>query len=335
MLTSARNLERALVGGGAVLLAALVWRSGVEAILADIAVVGWGFALIVAAEGPVIAISAAGWWYAIAPESRRIPLRRLARFRIAGEAVNHLTPTATLGGEFVRARLAAQYIGAPAGAASVTLAKFTETAGQYVFGLLGLVFVFDRLPGLSSYQGWAGAMALAAICGVALLGVLLWRGIYSTGARWLGRFGRFRSSLHHHRANIFAVDDSIRQAFERRPGDIVLSTLILAFSFSLRAIEVWIILTLLGLPATLVNCVGIEVLSVLVNSVFFFMPAKVGTQEGGKMLIFALLGLPPEKGLVLGLVRRARELTWDVAGLAVYAAERRRTVVADEALSST
>jgi hypothetical protein len=63
----------------------------------------------------------------------------------------------------------------------------------------------------------------------------------------------------------------------------------------------------------------VEVLSVAIDALFFFVPAKAGVQEGGKALIFRLLGLDPAKGLVVGIVRRLRELTWSLAGLVVLA----------------
>ena len=46
------------------------------------------------------------------------------------------------------------------------------------------------------------------------------------------------------------------------------------------------------------------------------VPAKVGTQEGGKVLLFALLGMDPARGLTVGVVRRIRELAYAGLGLA-------------------
>jgi len=60
---------------------------------------------------------------------------------------------------------------------------------------------------------------------------------------------------------------------------------------------------------------AIEVLSITIDGILFVIPAKIGTQEGGKVLIFTLLGLPPTQGLAFGLVRRVRELAWAAVGL--------------------
>ena len=50
----------------------------------------------------------------------------------------------------------------------------------------------------------------------------------------------------------------------------------------------------------------------------------VALKEAGKAAIFAGLGLPPDKGFTLGLIRHVRELVWAAAGLALYAAHERR-----------
>ncbi|UPT75927.1 MAG: hypothetical protein M0D55_09805 [Elusimicrobiota bacterium] len=54
------------------------------------------------------------------------------------------------------------------------------------------------------------------------------------------------------------------------------------------------------------------------------VPAKIGTQEGGKAVIFKGLGLGAELGFTVGLIRHVRELVWAGAGLFLYAAQQRQ-----------
>lgn len=65
--------------------------------------------------------------------------------------------------------------------------------------------------------------------------------------------------------------------------------------------------------------------AVLVEGALFFVPARVGVQEGGLYAIFLALGLDPVAGFSLGIVRRLRELTWGLAGPAILAFVRRRS----------
>ena len=68
---------------------------------------------------------------------------------------------------------------------------------------------------------------------------------------------------------------------------------------------------------------AIEVLSAAIDSLLFMVPAKVGTQEGGKTAIFATLGLSASAGLAFGIVRHIRELAWAGFGLLLGTAHRR------------
>ena len=74
-----------------------------------------------------------------------------------------------------------------------------------------------------------------------------------------------------------------------------------------------------ALAARLVDC-ETKVL-ITVDGFLFMVPAKIGTQEGGKVVIFAALGLPASLGFAFGVIRHIRELSWAGLGLLLcYAA---------------
>ena len=68
----------------------------------------------------------------------------------------------------------------------------------------------------------------------------------------------------------------------------------------------------------------IEVLSNAADMMFFMVPAKAGTQEAGKTVIFHWLGLGARTGLAFGIVRHLRELLWAALGVALYGMEMRK-----------
>ena len=111
----------------------------------------------------------------------------------------------------------------------------------------------------------------------------------------------------------------------RHPGRFLGSIAFFMLGYSWGAAEVWIICHFLGLPIGVETAFSVEFLSNLVDSLAFWVPAKIGTQEAGKTAIFAGLGLPPEMGFTLGLIRHVRELCWAGVGLGLYAAHQRRT----------
>jgi len=101
----------------------------------------------------------------------------------------------------------------------------------------------------------------------------------------------------------------------------------MAFFFvgwTLGAVEVSLALYLLRIPLTLERVLVIEILSTTIDAILFFVPGKVGTQEGGKVLIFSMLGLDPAQGLSFAIMRRIREMTWAGIGLVILSRDGRR-----------
>lgn len=317
-------VELGLFAAGAILLIVLVRQTGWRQIVADISLIGWGFVVIWAQESLAIGTSVLGWWYSIPPAHRSITFLRLARFRIVGEGINRLTPTATVGGEFVRARLLGREIGIREATAAVTLAKFAETAGQVVFIALGLALLLPFIDSLGGYRWAMMAIVLAAAVGCLALLRMLDRGFFGIAARRLSAVGIAPLWFKRHAPEIEEVDAMIQECVRGRSRDLVLSVFWYAMMFAVSTLEVALVFYFLDLPFTWQAVLGVEVLSVLVDGVLFFVPGKMGTSEGSKMLMFMMFGLPPEKGLALGLIRRAREMLWDVLGLAIYAVERGR-----------
>jgi hypothetical protein len=89
--------------------------------------------------------------------------------------------------------------------------------------------------------------------------------------------------------------------------------------WAVGAVEIYVILALVGGSGDWQTALALEIGSVLIDGILFFVPAKIGTQEGGKVLLFATLGLDPARGLTVGVVRRIRELTYAGLGLVVLA----------------
>jgi uncharacterized membrane protein YbhN (UPF0104 family) len=52
------------------------------------------------------------------------------------------------------------------------------------------------------------------------------------------------------------------------------------------------------------------------------VPASVGAQEGGYVVTFVALGLPPSTAVAFGLTRRVREILWIIVGLVIFALMR-------------
>src|SRR5207244_9369775 len=92
---------------GAALFTVLLIRQGAPQVGAAFASAGWAIAAVVIYHLAVpVLLDAAAWWV-LFPRSDRLPLRKLFWMRWVGESVSTLVPSAAVGGDIVRARLAA------------------------------------------------------------------------------------------------------------------------------------------------------------------------------------------------------------------------------------
>src|SRR5213075_3241984 len=127
---------------GAALFTFLLIRQGASQVVAAFASAGWAIPAVVIYHFAVpVLLDAIAWWV-LFPKSDRLPLRQLLWMRWIGESVSTLVPSAAVGGDIVRARLAS-INGAPVPVAAgsvlvdVTLGVFTQAA----FTVLGLALL--------------------------------------------------------------------------------------------------------------------------------------------------------------------------------------------------
>jgi glycosyltransferase 2 family protein len=289
-------------------LAILVWRADTHAVRVAVLEVGWGIVLVVGQEVVAHLLNTLGWRFAFAREHvAALPFGELLRLRLAGDAINYLTPSATIAGEYARVAMLGDRLGADVRAASVVVAKSAQTLAQAVFmaaglSLLGAGFVI------------AGPRRSLALWGLGLGLLLAMLLIYGSTA---ARLGPVRAVLRN-------AARRLAEFLRDHPGRVMLSTFMFVLAYGWGSFEAYWICRFLGIPVPVFTALAIEVLSVTVDGILFMVPAKIGTQEGGKVAVFAALGLPASLGLAFGLVRHVRELSWAGIGMLLYALTARR-----------
>lgn len=314
-------LHLALAGGLALFLY-LVVTQGIAEVATVLGAAGWGLLGVALFHLVPMAADTVGWRHLIPPERRR-SLATLLWARWVGEAVNGLLPVAQVGGDLVKARLLTQrgMSGVTAGASVVvdlTLASFT----QVLFTLLGLGL-------LAAYLGGAGIVA-AVLTGTAIMGLMLAgfyvaqrRGLFSGLVGILGRIveGRDWQALV---GGAAALDRAIAEIYCDRRALLAAGAWRL-LGWIVGAGEVWLAMYILGHPVDLAQALLLESLGQAVRAAAFAVPGALGVQEGGFLVLGALLGLDPSLALALSLVKRVRELLLGVPGLIAWQiAEGRR-----------
>ena len=128
-----------LVAGGAALFTFLLIRQGAPQVVAAFTSARWWIAAVVIYHLAVpVLLDALAWWV-LFPKPERLPVWQLFWMRWVGESVSTLVPSASVGGDVVRARLAALHgASIPTSAASVLVDITLGVFVQIVFTLLGL-----------------------------------------------------------------------------------------------------------------------------------------------------------------------------------------------------
>jgi hypothetical protein len=79
--------------------------------------------------------------------------------------------------------------------------------------------------------------------------------------------------------------------------------------------EVLVVLWTLHLPIHVLPVLAIEGVTRVLKFVSGWIPARLGSDEGGAISAFAVVGLSPVLGLALALTRRVRDLLWALIGI--------------------
>ena len=308
----ARWLELSCLLVGLGILGGTVWYVGLSELARDLGTIGWGLAVILLVESLGVVLNTWGWALAFPAGERRVSHGRLLAARLAGDGVNYLTPSATVGGELLRIRLLGADVPRSLRWASVSVAKLGQTVAQVVFVVLGLGLVLPRLLGTTPWVAWLGGAAAAILASVAFVW-LIGRGLWATLWGVARRVGLRRIVP----TAWIGPGQDLDAALGRLGGWRIAASLgCFVGGWAVGAAEIYLILVWLGGPVDWQTALALETGSVLIDGILFFVPGKVGTQEGGKVVLFAALGLSPARGFTVGIIRRIRELTYAGLGLA-------------------
>jgi len=315
---------------GLALALALCGYYGFAEIASGLGAAGWGVLAVIAFH-PLQVLFSSLAWQALLP---RPPAPRLLTFiglRWIREAVNNLLPVAQIGGEFVGARLLRQ-VGVPLGAsgASVTVDLTMEMMSQIIFTLLGLALLIPALHEPRIVPWAIGGIGLAVVIVAAFISAQRF-GLFHLVERGLIRLAE-RGSAWSSLGEIAGLHRSIT-ALYASPGRLGWACGYHMISWLLGGVEVMLALHLVGVSVDLREGLIIESLGQALRAAGFAIPASLGVQEGGYVLVCGLLGISPQAAIELSLLKRIREVALGVPALIVWQViEARRLVdrVADD-----
>lgn len=307
------------MAAGAAGLVWLVANTGIEKLWQEARGLGAGAVLFVALAGLEHLSHAWGWRRCFSPEHAP-GLRALFGAYLAGYAFGLLTPTAAVGGDVVRASLLPRGVPAAEAAASVAADRLACSLSDALLGLAGVAILLALGP-LATWHRVA-LVAATALLGFGIGGFFLlqrsgWLATRISAHPVVGRLGGGRLAERLSRAGV-DLDFRLRSLHLDRPEAFRGAFLRNLAASAVGGLQVAVFLAWQGEPRVAAAAAQLFLVGLALDMFAFFIPARLGIQEGSRMLGASVAGLDPALGLLLSLLLRAEQLLWAGIGLAVH-----------------
>lgn len=302
---------------GLAIAAWLVWRdhpAAVWALMRDA-----GFGLVLAGCLHLLPMCANAWdWRSLIRPAERPSFAAMLRLVWLRESINGLLPVARIGGEIVAFRLLRRHRVRPGSAlASLIVDTQLTLISQVVFALIACGYLLGHANSQATRFAGTFVWSIAALVPVLILFALAQHARpFERMAGTLNRLtsGKMLALL----GQSVRVDQSIKLIW-RRTGIVVRYLFVWqTLQCAGFALEIWAALHVLGTDATFAQAFVIEALIQMLSSVAFLVPGSLGVQEGGFVLIGAMLGFDAPTCLALAGARRVRDLLFYVPGLIAW-----------------
>jgi putative membrane protein len=318
------SLTLALAGVlGLATTTALILAAGPGNVARDVLSLRAGLLLVLAYHLVEIACAALAWRMLLAGHRRAAPAMFM-RARWIREAINALLPIPHIGDAVIGARILTQHdFALRFAAASVILDKLLEGFSMLAFILAGLG-LFIVLRGETQFLLWFEIGLVVA--GLALPAALLAQraGLFRLVERLLLALARRLNSAT--LETVAGLDDALCTL--SGAGIMASAGMVHLAAWVAGAGEVWLALRFMNYPIGAAEALVLESLAVAIRTAGFAVPAALGVQEGGYLVIGALLGLPPEVALALSLVRRIGQIALGIPALIVWQMAEARHLLA-------
>jgi len=259
------------------------------------------------------------WLQAVKAQRLSIPAGRLMGVRVASQSMGYLTVLGPVLSEPMKIKL----LGTPA-EPTITATALDDGVYWFTSTLMGIAG-WLCLPLIATHgvnHLWVASAVFALLLVLffivrqkSLLFVLV-RRLGNRSPRWLTRAAILESSIRGHR--------------RQQPKTISRMFWIDVLCQLLVASEVVVVLWALHLPIHLLSVIAIEGITRGFKLVSGWIPARLGSDEGGAISAFALAGFSPVLGLALALTRRVRDLLWALIGLCWLLWRSRNAIQQDE-----
>jgi glycosyltransferase 2 family protein len=319
-----------LLVGGLILLGWMVRQVGITDLIASCQIVGFWIVPYLLLEIIPDCLHTAAWTACFQRMPRRPSIWQLYVIRLAGSAINQVTPTAALGGEVVKVWLLGPLLPRAQAMAAVVIDKASIALAQTCYLACGLLYAMGHFPLPGELQ-----LALSLTISMVLLGLLGFivsqrYGLLSQLVYHLSRLPFAQARLQQLSQRLAPLDAQLIAYYTAYPWRFGGSFLLHFVGFIVTGFKTYVLLRLLlGTQAPgWSEAMTMAVVVAALDQMCFLVPARLGTLEGTRVLVLSTVGITPAVGLAFGLMARLDSLLWNGIGLLTYALCTRQTFLA-------
>jgi len=288
---------------GLLVLLYVLWQQDYALLWHSLQQAGWALLLVLLFE-PLLWLSHAGAWQLLFPRQQRARFADVYYASASASAINNLLPVFAIGGDLLKAR---HLVRCGVRGSAVTAAGMVDLSLHAVSALGWSLTGLTMLAQITSDR----ELLLASISGSILLAVLILAFI----AVQLLASQRLAEGLQRRFSqrgwNVLASDTGKAQQgllqLWRQPGTLLHSVLLRMAGRALMVPEIMFVSWLLDTDIGATEAAMITGLVILVKTVSFAVPARIGVQEGAFLAAGKLLAIAAEPMFAIAIAIRLRE----------------------------
>jgi uncharacterized protein (TIRG00374 family) len=289
---------------------------------------GWRYwPLLLIPYGTTCCLWAISWSLLLVATSKRPSLYRLFLVRLGGESLNQLTPTASLGGEpFKGVFLYASGITWQEATVSLLVHKALTVVSLVCYLFLGIAMIPFVMTSMGPHltTTFLGGALLLATAGATFI-IVQRRNPCASLIRVLRKFGICPAFLGSREAELATLDTALFDFYREHSGAGFMALLFFLAGWLCQAGEAYLIFWLLGHPIGFGKALCFDALSQLIAGFGFMIPASLGVQDGGNIMLSLGFNMGSTLGAGFSILRRCREAFWLLLGLLVVAYEKKES----------
>ncbi len=317
--------------GGVFLIYWFVSRTDLTGIGDQILLIHFRFIFLIAATFIAYLMVTYAWKLSFYRYPGHVSTPLLFIIRQIGESLAQINPTNVIAGEALKALLLKRR-GIPYkdSIVSLTISRFLVLFSALALIMTGLYLFFDKLKFKAS--------PIPLVVAVLLLFLLLLffiyrlssgRGVLSLPAAALSPVRRkFPDSTRIAGAidKLHEVDEELIDFYKTKKINFIAAFILSFGSWLMGAMEFYLILGFLGLEASFLSCVAIEVGVMVFKALGAFVPGQIGIEEYASKIMLEFINVPGANvWITVSILRRARQIFWIAAGLIAFFIIMRKT----------